>query len=286
VVFNLNALRRDNESGGDWSRKNLNGYDWYANVCGTTTRECNGQHATVIAVNSNAPEQCMVLATDFDQPFQLIDPKNANLGVTVTYEANDLICNNKVQVNIRCDPSGSTSIVNAKKVADCSFLLEFASPMGCPIITVPKSTSHEMSSFSVFLLMILCSLCIYCIGYSLFNFHVHGERGLGMLPHPEFWCGTLPETAKEVCGRCWDCAQDLCGAASDRLRGLRNSSSGGSWVPSSFRRSGPGPEYEKINDSARGGVAQSDVEADDEVDDEDNGGAPHKQGKAPRSGAV
>jgi len=108
--------------------------------------------------------------------------------------------------------------------------------------------------------------------FSVYNYHVHGERGLQVLPHPNFWCETLPNVVRESTSRCVDWAQDCWAWSADRLRGISQRSSSGSQT-----------EYEKIRDT-RGGANEGigsttdnaagtnfyDVENDADLDEDDH----------------
>jgi len=133
-------------------------------------------------------------------------------------------------------------------------------------ITAASGTTHEMSVFAAFLLLVFVALCFYCIVFSVYNYHVNGERGLGVLPHPNFWCDTLPTLVKDVCGRITELVQDVWGWLMDRWHSFRSSRQGGSAA-----------EYERIREvrivghssghSNTGDANFYDVEKDADLDD-------------------
>jgi hypothetical protein len=75
----------------DYHLENIEGNDWYANICGSTTRGCKeSRGAPAIMVNRFDQKDCYVMGYDLvGSGLSLLDPTDAGRGLTMKYKGGD-----------------------------------------------------------------------------------------------------------------------------------------------------------------------------------------------------
>jgi len=85
---------------------------------------------------------------------------------------------------------------------------------------IHSSGGAGLSDGSIFLIILLVLIIVYCIGGFGFNKYKGSAEGLEAVPQYSFWCTQLPFLVKSGCLACWAFSVGLCMRIREKITGV------------------------------------------------------------------
>mmetsp|Transcript_6728 Transcript_6728/g.10298 ORF Transcript_6728/g.10298 Transcript_6728/m.10298 type:complete len:289 (-) Transcript_6728:205-1071(-) len=206
-TYDLSGLKKDDHWMIEDGKKR---FKYYLNVCADAKppKECETQHVVESAgyqVEARSWRHlCKSIGRKTAQTFNLLDPKDPQKGVEVTYGGGAKCggTDREVRLHLICSPhfdAGPLQIFETTK--SCHYNVTWASKYGCPkgsgswfgsstsSSTSSSSTTTSSWSFGAYFRLFLVAFVAYVVGGCIFLKYTNPEIpiGLGTCPNVNFW---------------------------------------------------------------------------------------------------
>jgi len=101
-------------------------------------------------------------------------------------------CNNGVEIGT----------LTSEEPDQCAYEITIPTKYVCSEYILPNATAG-LSGGSIFLIILLVVITVYCVGGFGFNKYRGSAEGFEAVPHASFWCTLLPFWVKTGCMVCW-----------------------------------------------------------------------------------
>lgn len=106
----------------------------------------------------------------------------------------------------QCDETVEVGDIATTEESNCHYTITVPTKYVCPeYITHGGASGSGLSGGSIFLIVLLVLISVYCIGGLGFNKYKGSAGGLQLIPQASFWCALLPFWVKSGCKASWAC---------------------------------------------------------------------------------
>jgi len=106
----------------------------------------------------------------------------------------------------QCDETVEVGDIATNEDSNCHYKITVPTKYVCPEYIIHGSASGSgLSGGSIFLIILLVLISVYCIGGLGFNKYKGSAEGLQLIPQTNFWCALLPFWVKSGCKASWAC---------------------------------------------------------------------------------
>jgi hypothetical protein len=178
---------------------------YYFSICGNTAdvSNCGGSISDVCAVQyqaGTATPTCYDLGT-WDNSYKLTSSTD---GFSLEFHnGSDKLCNfaRSIKFIFKCSEGTPSGTLIPEEPADCIYEVTVPTMYVCDEYAI--HVTDELSSGSIFLIVLLVLITVYCIGGFGYNSYKGSARGIQAAPQASFWCTQLPFWVKTGCMVSW-----------------------------------------------------------------------------------
>lgn len=109
----------------------------------------------------------------------------------------------------------------------CKYQVTVPTKYVCDEYIINSSGRAGLSDGSIFLIILLVLITVYCIGGFGFNKFKSSAEGVEAVPQYSFWCTQLPFWVKSGCLASWACSVGLCMRIRQKITGVSQVNRGG-----------------------------------------------------------
>jgi len=107
-----------------------------------------------------------------------------------------------ITFDFKCEDSVEMGTLTSTEPSTCAYEITIPTKYVCDEYILPNAT-EGLSGGSIFLIVLLVLITVYCIGGFGFNNYRRSAEGLEAVPQSSFWCKQLPFWVKTGCMVCW-----------------------------------------------------------------------------------